>query len=274
MTVASTTDPAEFRRRAGELLARDPLRHTVIATAVANSEIGPVDRPPLFISAHADERALGIAIHTPGKGLYISRFPESAITDLAALLHARRAELDIVEGPPECAGAFAQQWSALCGRDFRQVDAVRLYRLGDLRPPRVAGRARRAGAADLELCSGWFERFARELDLTVYPDSAAKSISQGQLWLWEDRSGPVAMAAHKLPALGWSRLGPVYTPPEFRKHGYGAAVTAHVSTVLRENGTEACLFADVANPTSNKIYREIGFRPVSDFVLYGAAAAG
>jgi hypothetical protein len=34
MKIESTGDPAEFRRRAESFLARDPLRHTVIATVV------------------------------------------------------------------------------------------------------------------------------------------------------------------------------------------------------------------------------------------------
>ena len=39
---------------------------------------------------------------------------------------------------------------------------------------------------------------------------------------------------------------------------------AEVSRRLVEAGARVCLFTDQANPTSNKIYQAIGFRPVVD----------
>lgn len=63
----------------------------------------------------------------------------------------------------------------------------------------------------------------------------------------------------------------VYTPPEHRGHGYAAAVTAEVSRAAREAGAqEVLLFTDLANPTSNGVYRRIGYRPVSDRLLISA----
>lgn len=32
--------------------------------------------------------------------------------------------------------------------------------------------------------------------------------------------------------------------------------------------SEVVLFADLANPTSNGLYRRIGYRPVADFAAY------
>jgi predicted GNAT family acetyltransferase len=69
-------------------------------------------------------------------------------------------------------------------------------------------------------------------------------------------------------AFGVDRIGPVYTPPEARGRGYGSAVTAHLTQHIRAGGADACLFTDLANPTSNKIYAAIGYRPVADFHRY------
>ena len=61
------------------------------------------------------------------------------------------------------------------------------------------------------------------------------------------------------------RIGPVYTPPELRGHGYGTAVTAAVSRLLLDRGHQFCfLYTDLANPTSNAIYMRIGYEPVCD----------
>jgi predicted GNAT family acetyltransferase len=72
------------------------------------------------------------------------------------------------------------------------------------------------------------------------------------------------MAARRPPAAGVSRIGPVYTPPEHRRHGYGSAVTARAAFDILDQSAVAVLYTDLGNPTSNKIYRDLGFRPVAD----------
>ena len=37
-----------------------------------------------------------------------------------------------------------------------------------------------------------------------------------------------------------------------------------MSRIVLEQGARACLFTDQANPTSNKIYAALGYRPVVD----------
>jgi hypothetical protein len=65
------------------------------------------------------------------------------------------------------------------------------------------------------------------------------------------------------------RIGPVYTPPDRRRRGYGSAVTAAVSAAKLAAGRQFCfLYTDLANPTSNKIYMDIGYEPVCDAVDY------
>jgi hypothetical protein len=65
------------------------------------------------------------------------------------------------------------------------------------------------------------------------------------------------------------RIGPVYTPPDRRRRGYGSAVTAAVSAAELAAGRQFCfLYTDLANPTSNKIYMDIGYEPVCDAVDY------
>jgi predicted GNAT family acetyltransferase len=83
--------------------------------------------------------------------------------------------------------------------------------------------------------------------------------------LWEVDGRVVSYAAVGKPINGMSRVGPVYTPPEDRGHGYGSAVTAAVTQWALDAGAEnVVLFTDLANPVSNSIYQRIGYRPVYD----------
>lgn len=76
------------------------------------------------------------------------------------------------------------------------------------------------------------------------------------------------MAARNATAAGVARVGPVYTPAERRRHGYGAAVTAAgTQDALDRGAQQVVLFTDLANPTSNAIYQELGYRPVTDRIL-------
>ena len=68
---------------------------------------------------------------------------------------------------------------------------------------------------------------------------------------------------------GVVRLGPVYTPPEQRRHGYAGTAVAEISRRALAAGARACmLLTDLANPTSNKIYAEVGFQRFADWEEY------
>jgi predicted GNAT family acetyltransferase len=70
------------------------------------------------------------------------------------------------------------------------------------------------------------------------------------------------------------RVGPVYTPPDVRGHGYASAATVAVSQAALEAGLrEVVLYTDLANPTSNALYQRLGYHPVEDRVMLSFAPA-
>jgi predicted GNAT family acetyltransferase len=82
------------------------------------------------------------------------------------------------------------------------------------------------------------------------------------LVIW-DSGGIVSLAGVHDPAYGVGRVGPVYTPPAHRGRGYGAAASAVAARRLLDGGAgQVMLFTDLANPTSNRLYRRIGFERV------------
>ena len=80
---------------------------------------------------------------------------------------------------------------------------------------------------------------------------------------WED--GPmVSLAAFGNPTPNGIRIGPVYTPPEYRRRGYASALVAELSERLLEKRRFCFLFTDLVNPTANRIYEQIGYRRVCE----------
>jgi predicted GNAT family acetyltransferase len=61
----------------------------------------------------------------------------------------------------------------------------------------------------------------------------------------------------------------VYTPPGLRGRGYASALVAAVSQLALDRGAATCALAtDLANPTANRIYQALGYRPVTDMTAY------
>ena len=69
-------------------------------------------------------------------------------------------------------------------------------------------------------------------------------IAGGGELLWEVDGEPVAQAAARAVVAGMSRIGPVYTPPEHRGHGYAAAVTAAAARWALERGARQVLLTN------------------------------
>ena len=98
-------------------------------------------------------------------------------------------------------------------------------------------------------------------------------VVQGGVLVWEAGGVPVSLACVTRQVAGMVRVGPVYTPPERRGHGYASAVTAEVSRAACAAGAgEVLLYTDLANPVSNSIYQRIGDREIEDRVVLSCTA--
>jgi predicted GNAT family acetyltransferase len=75
----------------------------------------------------------------------------------------------------------------------------------------------------------------------------------------------VALAGITRQVAGVARVAPVYTPPEHRGRGYGAAATAAVSRqALDEGAADVVLYTDLDNAATNRLYARLGYVPVED----------
>jgi len=142
-----------------------------------------------------------------------------------------------------------------------------VYDLAELRPPQpVPGDGRPARPDELDQVLAWYAAFLAEIEPETHRedgrDALAGAVEAGLVQLWFDAAGhPVSLAGVRRPAAGVGRVGPVYTPPEQRRRGYGGAVTAVATRRGFELGAQRMmLFTDAGNPTSNHVYAELGYR--------------
>ena len=129
------------------------------------------------------------------------------------------------------------------------------------------GNLRLATENDKELLKCWHDAFCLEALGSIEGDSeswANRSLHKGTVYLWENEI-PVAIACIARLTPNGAGISMVYTPPEYRKQGYAKACVAALSQILLEKGYKFCfLSTDLSNPTSNKIYQQIGYKPVAD----------
>jgi GNAT superfamily N-acetyltransferase len=267
-------DPAAFAAAAGPLLEADPLRHTTELTVLDGVHRGG-EPSAVLLTVHEAGEVTGAALRSPGRPTLVSAVPARQAAVVERALAEADPSADGVRGPVAEAEAFAAARVARTGSRAEPARWMRLFALDVLALPRgVPGRACLAEAGDVPLLGTWRRAFAAETGHEGR-DTAAEAEEQvarsmrlgaGEM-LWVVNGVPVAQACAKQVTARTSRIGPVYTPPEHRGHGYAAAVTAAASRWALEAGAQrVVLFTDLANPTSNRLYPRIGYRPVHDTV--------
>lgn len=280
MAWTTTADPDGFLAAAGAFLRAAPAANSVVLTTVeairARAARGRAAGPePLFAWWQPPGEAVGgAAMHTPPFPLHVGAMPPAAVAALVETLAARGRALASVNGRAATTEAFAQAWSERTGATARVFRRMRLHRLDALAPPdpAPAGAAVVAATEHRDLLVAWYAAFAREIDEPAARDLGAAvddRLSHGGARLWVVGDEPVSLAGTTRAVAGAVRVAPVYTPPEHRGRGYGAGVTAAATRAALDAGAgEVLLYTDLANPTSNRLYARLGYRPVEDSVTF------
>ncbi len=189
---------------------------------------------------------------------------------VAAMLETGRRPTG-VNGARRWSEPYARAWSDVTGATAEVHRQVRAFELRTLRRPRLpAGRFRPAVSADGELLAGWFVAFGADIRERITGEEAARIVARlesgNDLAVWELDGAMVSMAAVTRRTPWSSCIGFAYTPPELRRRGFASGVVAELSQRELDAGQRWCsLFTDVANPTSNHIYAELGYEPKCDF---------
>lgn len=283
-TVSFCPDAASFLAAAGDHLAERPVEGTVV-TSVADRQIrdaadgvAPGDQPYNWFAVVTDtaDVVVGAAMRTAGAPPYrafLLSMPGGAATALVRALHEQGEVLAGANGALPAVEVAMTETARLAGGTLRVVEESRLWELAELREPSgVGGRLRQARPEETDDLVPWFQGFAAEAAAMSGREPSGTSdfsaadvrrrIERDTVWVWEVDGEVVHLTGANPPAYGVARIGPVLTPREHRGRGYASAVVAGVARRLREGGARVCLFTDQANPTSNKIYADIGFVPL------------
>ncbi|QNE19172.1 acetyltransferase [Kribbella qitaiheensis] len=278
--IRSTGDPVEFRAAVFPFLKKDPVLNSVVLSSVEGRIQGIMHdpEPPLYVSLHEGGEVVGAVLWTALRGIVLGSLADDLVPPLVNALADLVPGAESAEGTATAAPIFAELFAARVGKNFQKIRGTRLHQLISFVEQKAAGTPRLATLADVEitaeLSQGYSIALGHDSSRALADTWVRGRIELERLWLWEDEGRAASLVGRQGEAFGATRIGPVYTPSEYRGHGYASALTAHVTQQILAAGSAACLFTDLANPTSNKIYATIGYRPVADFLGFSFTDQG
>ncbi|PEK01530.1 GNAT family N-acetyltransferase [Bacillus wiedmannii] len=134
------------------------------------------------------------------------------------------------------------------------------------------GAFREIGSDELPLIEQWIYQFCEDVRLPTTKEEAKQTahtlITNRRLFGLEVDGELVSVAAKTRPTTNNITVNFVYTPKEAREKGYASSCVAALSQRMLDEGYKTTtLYTDLANPTSNKVYQEIGYEKIAESVL-------
>lgn len=300
-----TADVDEAWEAVGPHLMADPIIYNAALTGFAAARR---DRPPgRFWWTTTDSAIAAIAFQSSlERPIAVIGMRPSGLSTIPALvdtISVAAPEVVGVVGEVRIATAFAAEWGRARGVSVTPAMTQSYYHLpkpADRSPANSPAAAvdgahlRLARPDDLALGVEWAIGFQRdafgnndggnsdgagssnetgtETEIEELTTWMRNSIDNGETWFWSAEQ-PLAMAACTSPIGAVSRIRHVYTPAENRNRGLaGACVSALVNELFATGDVDHCvLYADLANPTSNAVYRRLGFVTLFNSTSYDFA---
>jgi hypothetical protein len=252
------------------LLQAEPENNLVLGIAHLLEGDGSENDPPKYwASVEQTGSVAGCVFRTPPHPLGVTTMPMESIPLLVEDVGRAYEALPGVNGPRAVAEAFARQWADLHDVSWRVRFHLRIHVLTQVRFPAHAlpGRLRKPAATETSLIREWTRGFVDDTGIVQDPDRLANELLQsGRLYLWDDE-GPRCMVGAVRETPNGTCISAVYTPRAHRRHGYASLAVATLSQQRLSGGNAfCCLYTDGANPTSNAIYRRLGYEPIRDDV--------
>ncbi|MES2803240.1 MAG: GNAT family N-acetyltransferase [Bdellovibrionota bacterium] len=265
----------EFLNLCAELLYKNEVEHSLLLglseVSARQNKVGGH-----FYIVKSDSSISG-ACFVSDRNLILSKMNSETVLALADQMYFDHVNFPGVVGPVAPAELFAKTWSGVTEKKCKIGMAQKIYQLNRVITPRpVAGSVSVCDVKYQDLITQWVYEFSLESlpheanSIERAREFAVNKIPKGEVLIWCDESGnPVSMNSVGRPTKHGISVSAVYTPKALRQRGYASALVAGTSQLMLNNGKSFCvLYTDLANPTSNKIYQNIGYEEIATSVHY------
>jgi predicted GNAT family acetyltransferase len=252
----------------GEFLLTNPVKHNIVigqldATLDRNKVL---TNTQLFALFEYEQPILTAFKNRPNIILYGENYTHQHLHYLSDYFKSNAIELKGCIGETKLIEEFSKIYTTnysidktLIGHKLERLETIKLSE----------GKIKKCNEFDLEFVTEWIEKFGIECNMPHRPNRSdlqamiQQRIHQGSMYKWVVYNRPVSICGEIISNEYLSKISLVYTPPAFRNNGYAISCVWALSKLILERGQKTvCLFTDKSNPTSNKIYSQIGYRPV------------
>lgn len=261
-----------FSEKVENLLYKHEDKYSLFLGILGQIKNGRYDEYYLGLAIEG-EGVVAAALMTPPHPLQLIVFKENdgLATALAQHLQISNLEVPGVIGDKEVAAQFAQAWAKAVGVDVELHVDEGLYKIDSLalQLEKSKGGWRVANMQDAELLEEWYLLFEQDTGIgKSNQKEAAVKIEQflkdKEVYVWEVGGEVVSCMKKSRPTKHGITVSFVFTPVKHRKKGYARTLVAEVTEELLLEFDFVMLYTDLKNPTSNKIYSEIGYVQIAN----------
>ena len=219
-----------------------------------------------WLAACEKDQVRGIAVRTVPYGYVFSPMSEESIQAVISFISTEDPSAREFSGPKAVID-FVEQISKL---PVVEIEGELIYENRNFKPAPSMGSIRVATDSDYELIFNWMNAFMAETELRPYDldGMVRNALAKGRFHLLCLNNSPVSLGGHadlqSFDGFSVGRVGPIYTPMEFRRNGYASSLTSELTARIISQGALPMLYTQANNPTSNKIYQELGYTLVDE----------
>ncbi|CUB09432.1 FR47-like protein [Bacillus cereus] len=232
---------------------------------------------PIFMGVVKQEEEIAIVfLQTEEKKQIIiatSEMVEEDIVELAKQLTKIYPDIPGLIGNKKVVQKLAEEIAVLENKKTTVAMEQGIYELKQVKKKwNGDGVFREVNSDEIPLIEKWIYQFCKDVNLPTTKEEAEQTahtlITNHRLFGLEVDEKLVSVAAKTRPTKNNITVNFVYTPKEARKKGYASNCVATLSQRMLDEGYKTTtLYTDLANPTSNKIYQEIGYEQIAESVL-------
>lgn len=272
-------DAHEFAEKAESILTEREDVYSLFFGVLQAIKAG-VYEDPFMATIEEDGEVLALFQMTSPHPLNIILVDEDRMEEILDLaiqsLIALEIEIVSIISLKSWANRFAEKWEVKTAKSSKVLMDQGVYRLDqvDETLKESSGAWRFANERDCPLIGNWYNLFEKEAGLPVTSKEDVRSrvekfVKEREVFLWIDKGKVVSMMKKSRPTKHSVTVSLVFTPQEERRKGYARTMVAECSKELLKDYKFCVLYTDMMNPTSNKIYKEIGYKKIADSVQLG-----
>ncbi|MCH4826543.1 GNAT family N-acetyltransferase [Planococcus halocryophilus] len=267
------SDSSVFGERVSPLLNRNEDSNSLFLGILGQIQANQYDDYFLAL-AETDDEIVAACLMTPPHALQLVVFRQlpKIENEIADHLQNLGVKVSGIVGEQETSRLFAKAWTNDTKEQVRVLMDQGLYRIDAVNKglQKSVGTWRIASNKDAKLLIEWYKLFGEEtgIDRRSTQEQATQRIEEfldrKEVYVWEVDGSVVCCMKKGRPSKNGITVSFVFTPKAYRANGYARTLVAEVTEELLLEYDFVMLYTDLANPTSNKIYREIGYEQIAN----------